>query len=63
MLTLLLTDKLGLSEVSPDAADDDMGPEAKAYMKKIMASMGDSPEATVAETKVGGRKPAGETGK
>jgi len=42
MLTLLLTDKLGLTDIGKgeDASTDDMGPEAKAFLKKIMASMG-----------------------
>ena len=38
MLTLLLTDKLGLTDVQ-DADDDEMGPEAKAYLGKIMQSL------------------------
>jgi len=43
MLTLLLTDKLGLTDVSQeDKAETEMGPEAKAFLKKIMASMNDS---------------------
>jgi len=41
MLTLMLTDKMGLSEIGKDEATDDMGPEAKAFLKKIMASMGE----------------------
>jgi hypothetical protein len=39
MLTLLLTDKLGLTDVS-DAEEDEMGPEAKAYLGKIMKDLG-----------------------
>lgn len=39
MLTLLLTDKLGLTEVGGDQVEDDMGPEAKAYLAKILAGM------------------------
>lgn len=39
MLTLLLTDKLGLTDVNDANEKDDMGPEAKAYLKKIMAGM------------------------
>ena len=49
MLTLMLTDKMGLSEIGKDSQEDDMGPEAKAYLKKIMASIGD--EAVVDTTK------------
>lgn len=46
MLTLLLTDKLGLTDVDAAAEADDMGPEAKAFLKKIMAGMAESePEA------------------
>lgn len=44
MLTLLLTDKLGLTDVKDEGSTDDMGPEAKAFLKKIMASMGSSDE-------------------
>lgn len=40
MLTLLLTDKLGLTDVKDDGADSEMGPEAKAFLDKIMKSMG-----------------------
>ncbi len=40
MLTLLLTDKLGLTEVGKeDEAEDELGPEAKAFLKKIMANV------------------------
>jgi uncharacterized membrane protein YqiK len=39
MLTLMLTDKLGLSNVSDSAADEEMGPEAKAFLKKITAGI------------------------
>ena len=58
MLTLLLTDKLGLTEVSKDdEAKDDMGPEAKAFLKKIMSSMGsDDVEAPAIETRTMSRK-------
>jgi len=35
----MLTDKLGLTDAGQDEAADDMGPEAKAYLKKIMATM------------------------
>lgn len=50
MLTLLLTDKLGLTDVKEAGGEDDMGPEAKAFLKKIMSSMssgnaGDAPKA------------------
>ena len=38
MLTLLLTDKLGLTDVK-DEGDDDMGPEAKAYLDRIVKGM------------------------
>lgn len=38
MLTLLVTDKLGLSTVAEPNADD-IGPEAKAFLKKIMAGI------------------------
>ena len=38
MLTLLMTDKLGLSDVK-DANDDEIGPEAKAFLKKIMSGI------------------------
>ena len=38
MLTLLLTDKLGLTDVGKDG-EDDMGPEAKAFLDKIMKGM------------------------
>ncbi len=41
MLTLLLTDKLGLTDVSGKDEEGDMGPEAKAFLKKIMTSMDD----------------------
>ena len=41
MLTLLLTDKLGLADTTEDDAKDDMGPEAKAFLKKVMAGMSD----------------------
>lgn len=47
MLTLLLTDKLGLTDIGNEA-DDDMGPEAKAFLGKVMANMAD--EAKVAAT-------------
>jgi uncharacterized membrane protein YqiK len=40
MLTLLLTDKLGLTDIKDDGSQDDMGPEAKAFLQKIMTSMG-----------------------
>jgi uncharacterized membrane protein YqiK len=44
MLTLLLTDKLGLTDVDADRpGEDDMGPEAKAFLQKIMNTM-DKPE-------------------
>lgn len=46
MLTLLLTDKLGLTDVSDGGTEDDMGPEAKAYLKKIMAGMAEKTEET-----------------
>lgn len=46
MLTLLLTDKLGLTDVSDKDEDADMGPEAKAFLKKIMSSMGDAAPAS-----------------
>ena len=39
MLTLLLTDKLGLTDVK-DAPEAEMGAEAKAFLEKIMKSMG-----------------------
>lgn len=39
MLTLMLTDKLGLTDTGAEQDADDMGPEAKAYLKKIMATM------------------------
>ncbi len=45
MLTLLLTDKLGLTDVRDDETKDDMGPEAKAFLKRIMAEMGGEPDA------------------
>jgi uncharacterized membrane protein YqiK len=41
LLTLLLTDKLGLSDIGNEAPEDEMGPEAKAFLKKVMADMGD----------------------
>lgn len=41
MLTLLLTDKLGLTDVKEEGADSDMGPEAKAFLDKIMKHMDD----------------------
>ncbi|HTQ11329.1 MAG TPA: SPFH domain-containing protein [Fimbriimonadaceae bacterium] len=41
MLTLLLTDKLGLTDVKDDQIEDDMGPEAKAFLKKIMTGFAD----------------------
>jgi len=40
MLTLLLTDKLGLTDVGKDESEDAMGPEAQAFLKKIMKDMG-----------------------
>jgi len=39
MLTLLLTDKLGLTDVSKEE-DAEMGPEAKAFLEKVMKGMG-----------------------
>ncbi len=44
MLTLMMTDKLGLTDISraEEAKSDDMGPEAKAFLAKIMSSMGGS---------------------
>lgn len=45
ILTLLLTDKLGLSDVAGESADEDeMGPEAKAFLSKIMKDMGGTGE-------------------
>ena len=38
MLTLLLTDKLGLTDVK-DEGDAEMGPEAKAFLDRIMKGM------------------------
>lgn len=46
LLTLLITDKLGLTDVAGDGPEDEMGPEAKAFLQKIVSSMGgdsDSP--------------------
>lgn len=56
MLTLMLTDKLGLTDVKDEGGEDDMGPEAKAFLKKIMAGMGqvDESSSPVGE---GARKP------
>ncbi|HVT12489.1 MAG TPA: SPFH domain-containing protein [Fimbriimonadaceae bacterium] len=51
MLTLLLTDKLGLTDVKDEGKEDDMGPEAKAFLKKIMAGLGQG------EPEGDGRKP------
>ena len=42
MLTLLLTDKLGLTDVKDDA-DGEMGPEAKAFLERIMRGMKEEP--------------------
>ncbi|HWA83916.1 MAG TPA: hypothetical protein VG820_10800, partial [Fimbriimonadaceae bacterium] len=53
MLTLLLTDKLGLSDVKDEGKEDDMGQEAKAFLKKIMAGLGQD----VQEPSGDGRKP------
>ncbi len=39
MLTLLLTDKLGLTDVKEEGAEGDMGPEAKAFLERIMRGM------------------------
>ena len=39
LLSLLLTDKLGLSDLDKDDSADEMGPEAKAYLAKIMAGV------------------------
>ena len=44
MLTLLLTDKLGLTDVQEDEAD--MGPEAKAFLDKIMRGMKEEAKAS-----------------
>ena len=40
LLTLLITDKLGLTDIASDGPEDEMGPEAKAFLQKIMSSMG-----------------------
>jgi uncharacterized membrane protein YqiK len=45
MLTLLMTDKLGLSNIGESDSDSDMGPEAKAFLKKVLASLGTESEA------------------
>jgi len=45
MLTLLLTDRLGLTDVGKDETESEMGPEAKAFLKKIMSSIAASSEA------------------
>ena len=52
MLTLLLTDKLGLTDVGKDEAESDMGPEAKAFLKKIMSSIAASGEAATSSNPV-----------
>lgn len=40
LLSLLVADKLGLAEITQDEeAEDDMGPEAKAFLGKIMEQM------------------------
>jgi len=39
MLTLLLTDKLGLADIGKDTEEDEMSPEGKALIAKIMASV------------------------
>jgi uncharacterized membrane protein YqiK len=39
MLTLLMTDKLGLASVNESSNDDEIGPEAKAFLKKIMSGI------------------------
>ncbi|MBC8066162.1 MAG: hypothetical protein H7Y17_15120 [Chlorobia bacterium] len=53
MLTLLLTDKLGLTDIGKgdESVNDDTGPEARAFLKKIMASMGGN-ESSPAREKV-----------
>ena len=41
MLTLLLTDKLGLTDVVDEGQEDKLSPEAQAFLSKIMKEMGD----------------------
>jgi uncharacterized membrane protein YqiK len=41
LLSLMMTDKLGLADIGKDTDADEMGPEAKAFLKKIMTSMGE----------------------
>lgn len=47
MLTLLLTDKLGLTDIADEnKAENEMGPEAQAFLKKILANLGPTDGAT-----------------
>lgn len=48
MLTLLLTDKLGLAEIGHEDQDEPMGPEARAYLKKVMPDAVEEPESVEA---------------
>ncbi|HWD37788.1 MAG TPA: SPFH domain-containing protein [Fimbriimonas sp.] len=50
MLTLLLTDKLGLTDVA-ESEKDDMGPEAKAYLDKIRSKMAPTEDEETVEKK------------
>jgi uncharacterized membrane protein YqiK len=52
LLSLLLTDKLGLTDVSDGKGDDDMGPEAKAFLDKVTKgiSAGDTLDGTSKES-------------
>lgn len=52
MLTLLLTDKLGLTDIGKDGPEDEMGPEAKAFLKKVMSSLGEGEAQTNNSSKV-----------
>jgi uncharacterized membrane protein YqiK len=40
LFSLLLTDKLGLSDIGKDEGEDEMGPEAKAFLSKMMSNGG-----------------------
>lgn len=43
MLTLLLTDKLGLTDVKDDEKENEISPQAKAFLDKIMKNMDTTP--------------------
>lgn len=62
MLTLLLTDKLGLTDIAKDEdAGNEMGPEAQAFLKKIMRTMGGEPAPEPSDGKMIAVPPSKET--